>query len=69
MEISKDLDELLLKRTKLAEQLREVNLQLCEKLETIGIDTDTSYMRSGHLFYTQPELAESWVREDLKEKE
>lgn len=69
MKIPKYIDSLLKRRTKLAEQLNSVSLELDEWLEDNEIPTDTDYTRTGCMIYCEPYTAEGHVRDDILSKE
>lgn len=69
MNIPKYVDELLKRRTKLAEQLAAVSYEVDEWLENNEIPTGNDYTRTGCMIYCEPVVAERCVRGDILAKE
>lgn len=69
MKIPKYINRLLERRTKLAEQLNSVSIELDEWLEKNGILTGNDYTRTGCMIYCEPCAAERCVRDDILAKE
>lgn len=69
MKIPKYVDALLKRRTRLAEQLTMVGIELDKWLERNEIPTGNDYTLTGCMIYCEPDTAEQCVRRDILAKE
>lgn len=69
MNIPKYVEDLIVRRQKLAEQLAVVSAQLDEWLVNKGIPVGGDYTNTGCMIYCEPEAAADCVRRDIINKE
>lgn len=69
MLIPKHIDDLLKKRTKLAQQLDDVCCELDDWLADNDIDPDSACWRTGVETYVNPRSSEREVRRAIREKQ
>lgn len=65
MKIPKWVDELIDKRTKYAEKLEDVSTRLDNWMMKNNIPLDPDYTEGGNMIYSEPDIAEKYVRRDI----
>lgn len=69
MRISKKMDKLLQRRTKLAKQLDDVCYEIDNWLDAHGVEPDTACCHTGVETYVNPDASEREVRRAIEEAE
>lgn len=67
MRISKKMDKLLQRRTKLAKQLDEVCYEIDTWLDAHGVEPDTACCHTGVETYVNPDASERKVRRAIEQ--
>lgn len=65
MKIPKYIQDLIIRREKLANELMNVSSELDEWLEKQGIPLGAEYTVTGCMIYCEPEIARKCVEEDI----
>lgn len=66
MKILKYIQNLIIRRERLANELMNVSFELDEWLEEQGIPLGTDYCATGCMIYCEPEMARECVEEDIQ---
>lgn len=65
MKIPKYIQNLIIRRERLANELMNVSSELDDWLEKQGIPLGTEYCATGCMIYAEPEMARECVEEDI----